>query len=63
PPGDEGLTSPVLPRARVLWRAFSEVDHGKIQDNHRRAAQRHFARFSLTPTFENPPMCYSPFEV
>ena len=62
PPGEERLTSPVLPRARVLWRAFSEVNHGKIEDNHRRAAQRHFARFSLTPAFENPPMCYSPCE-
>ncbi|CAN0518926.1 unnamed protein product, partial [Scytosiphon promiscuus] len=62
PSGDAGLTSPVLPRARVVWRAFSEVNHGKIEDNHRRAAQRHFARFSLTPAFENPPVCYSPFE-
>ena len=62
PPGEEAPPSPVLPRARVLWRAFSEVDHDMIEDNHRRAAQRHFARFSLTPVFENPPMCSAPFE-
>lgn len=60
--GDGATASPGLPRARALWRAFSEVDHDRIEEIHRRAAQRHLARFSMTPVFENPPMCYAPFE-
>ncbi|CAN0546306.1 unnamed protein product, partial [Ectocarpus sp. 8 AP-2014] len=60
PPGDTESMSPGLPRARMLWRAFSEVDHNKIEDNHRRAAQRHLARFGPAPGVRNPPMCYGP---
>ncbi|CAN0299053.1 unnamed protein product, partial [Ectocarpus sp. 4 AP-2014] len=60
PPGDAGSMAPGLPRARMLWRAFSEVDHNKIEDNHRRAAQRHLARFDPAPGVRNPPMCYGP---
>ncbi|CAN0434036.1 unnamed protein product [Ectocarpus sp. 12 AP-2014] len=59
-PGDTESMSPGLPRARMLWRAFSEVDHNKIEDNHRRAAQRHLARFDPAPGVRNPPMCYGP---
>ncbi|CAM9422554.1 unnamed protein product [Ectocarpus sp. 13 AM-2016] len=59
-PGDTESMSPALPRARMLWRAFSEVDHNKIEDNHRRAAQRHLARFDPAPGVRNPPMCYGP---
>lgn len=60
-PGDEDTKSPVLPRARALWRAFSEVDHGKIEENHSRAAQGHRARFYMGPAFANPPACYVPY--
>ncbi|CBJ31614.1 expressed unknown protein [Ectocarpus siliculosus] len=60
PPGDTESIPPGLPRARMLWRAFSEVDHNKIEDNHRRAAQRHLARFGPAPGVRNPPMCYGP---
>ncbi|CAM9455781.1 unnamed protein product [Ectocarpus sp. 12 AP-2014] len=59
-PGDRESMSPGLPRARMLWRAFSEVDHNKIEDNHRRAAQRHLARFDPAPGVRNPPVCYGP---
>ncbi|CAM9823075.1 unnamed protein product, partial [Ectocarpus fasciculatus] len=60
-PGDAESISPAgLPRARMLWRAFSEVDHSKIEDNHRRAALRHLARFGPAPGVRNPPMCYGP---
>lgn len=58
--GEMGSKSPVLPRARVLWRAFSEVDHDTITENHRRAGLRHLARFAPAPGIENPPMCYVP---
>lgn len=50
-----------LPRARVLWRAFSEVDHDTIKESHRRARLRFLERFGPAPGIENPPMCYSPF--
>ncbi|CAB1103134.1 unnamed protein product [Ectocarpus sp. CCAP 1310/34] len=59
-PGDTESMSPGLPRARMLWRAFSEVDHNKIEDNHRRAAQRHLARLDPAPGVRNPSMCYGP---
>lgn len=62
PLGEPELKSPVLPRARVLWRAFSEVDHDTITENHRLAGLRHLARFAPAPGIENPPMCYVPLE-
>lgn len=62
PPADGQKKLPILPRARALWRAFAEVDHGRIEENHRRAAQRHMSRFSMTPAFENPPTCFVPIE-
>lgn len=58
--GETESKSPVLPRARILWRAFSEVDHDTITENHRLAALRHLARFAPAPGIENPPMCYVP---
>ena len=57
---ETGSKSPVLPRARILWRAFSEVDHDTITENHRLAGLRHLARFAPPPGIENPPMCYVP---
>lgn len=60
PLGETISNSPALPRARVLWRAFSEVDHDTITENHRLAGLRHLARFAPGPGIENPPMCYVP---
>lgn len=63
PPGNTPSKSPQeLPRARVLWRAFSEVDHDMIGEGHRRARLRFLERFGPAPGIENPPMCYSPFQ-
>lgn len=61
PPLENMSKSPALPRARVLWRAFSEVDHEAIGEDHRRARLRYLERFDPAPGTENPPMCYSPF--
>lgn len=52
--------SVVLPRARVLWRAFSEVDHDTIEESHRRARLRYLERLDPPPGILNPPTCYSP---
>ena len=40
------VASPDLPRARPMWRAFSEVDHDRVKENHSRATQRHLSRLS-----------------
>ncbi|CAN0337578.1 unnamed protein product, partial [Hapterophycus canaliculatus] len=55
--GDTQPEPLALPRARVLWRAFSEVDHEKIGENHRLAALSHQARFGPIPGVRNSPVC------
>lgn len=60
--GEGAVSSSDLPRAKVMWRAFSEVDHERVNENHRRATQRHLAVFNMVPAVENPPMCYMPYD-
>ena len=47
--GRSDVAFPDLPRARPMWRAFSEVDHDRVKENHSRAIQRHLSlsRFSM----------------
>ena len=40
------VASPDLPRERPMWRAFSEVDHDRVKENHSRATQSHLSRLS-----------------
>ena len=40
------VASPDLPRARPIWRAFSEVDHARVKENHNRATQSNLSRLS-----------------
>lgn len=53
-------TEDSLPRAKLLWRAFAEVDHDQITENHRLATLRHLARRTVQPTQPNPPLCHFP---
>ena len=45
--GRSDAASPDLPRARPMWRAFSEVDHDRVKENHSRATQRHLSRLNM----------------